>query len=507
MNKYQATLTFSLFALCACGDDDINIHLTEIQSAKELQVITCNSGNRGDYVYVKDEDIEYECDGREWVAQEEPSSDSKKKSSDSKSKSSSSVKHSSSSDSEKSSSSSLTRSSSSSYYYYERSSSSSSRPTRDDFLNPKVSYGEFTDARDGQTYKTVVIGYQKWMAQNLNYETDSSYCHYCEDVGRCYSWHDALTACPAGYHLPDSADFQELLEMSMGKALAKYYLLSDAAWGYDDQYGFSLPTAYSYRDGAFDGASTYGVELWGSDSSTYNDETTGLTLYISKDSDYGSRISQVWTRYAFPVRCINDTIQPYGYQGEYGEFTDERDGTVYKTVDIGDQTWMAENLRYNIWDSPREANPKVGFYYEYWYQAIDTLEATCKSGYICGLPPEALPRQGICPKGWHLPVKEEFETLLSYVRENGSDINKDLRSIKEWPYRRYGSDIFGFGAIATHQRSIVGSDQNNAASYWSATEYDIGKSWALTLYSDTTVIEPLSKDGNYQMTIRCLMDK
>jgi uncharacterized protein (TIGR02145 family) len=506
MNKSKAAFAFSLLVLCACSDDDINIHLAEIQSAKELQVIACSSGNRGDYVYVKDENIEYECDGYEWVAKEEPSSSSLgKSSSDSKSKESSSSEGSS-SDSDDDSSSSEAKSSSS-YYYYEEEYSSSSRPTRDDFLNPDISYGEFTDSRDGQTYKTVVIGYQKWMAQNLNYETDSSFCHHCEDVGRCYTWEDAQTACPAGYHLPDSAEFKELLEMSMGKALAKYYLLSKAEWGYEDLYGFSLPTAYSYYDGKFDGASEYGVELWGSDSSTHDDGTTGLALYISKDSDYGSRISKVWTRYAFPVRCINDTLQPYGYQGEYGEFTDERDGNIYKTVDIGDQTWMAENLRYNMWSTPREADPKVGFYYEHWYQAIDTLEATCRSGYICGLPPDAFPRQGICPKGWHLPTKEEFETLLSYVRENGTDFNKDLRSIKEWPYRRYGSDIFGFGATATHQRNIVGSDQNNAACYWSASEHDESQAWALTLYPDTTKMELLSKKDNYKMTIRCLMDK
>ena len=140
MNKYKATLAFSLLALCACSDDEINIHLTEIQSAKELQVITCSSGNRGDYVYVKDEDIEYECDGSEWVAKEEPSSDSKgKSSSGSNSKESSSSNKSSSSESNDDSSSSEKKSSSSNYDYYERSSSSSSIPTREDYLNPNVS--------------------------------------------------------------------------------------------------------------------------------------------------------------------------------------------------------------------------------------------------------------------------------------------------------------------------------------------------------------------------------
>ena len=505
MNKYNAALAFSLLALCACSDDDINIHLTEIQSAKELQVIACSSGNRGDYVYVKDEDIEYECDGYEWVAKEEPSSSSKgKSSSDSKSNESSSSGKTSSSDSDDDSSSSEAKSSSS-YYYYEEEYSSSSRPTRDDYLNPKVSYGEFTDSRDGQTYKTVVIGYQKWMAQNLNYETDSSYCHHCEDVGRCYTWEDAQTACPAGYHLPDSVELKELLEMSMGKTNARSYLLSKAGWDFADLYGFSLPKAYSYRDGEFSGEETNGATLWGSNSRMYDSVTnTGLTFYVSTSYDYGSRISFTYTRYAIPVRCINDTLQPYGYQGEYGEFTDERDGTVYKTVDIGNQTWLAENLRYKLKEGWSDANPQTGYDYDYWYQAIDTLETICAVGYICGLAPDAFPRQGLCPKGWHLPTKDEFDTLVNFVLEN-YDIHKDLRSIMDWPYRHYGSNILGFEAHPVHSRNS--EDRYSAVTYWSASEKDDDDVWSLEISMDTVKVVPCYKKSSHSMSIRCLMDK
>ena len=110
------------------------------------------------------------------------------------------------------------------------------------YLNPDVEYGELLDARDNQVYRTVKIGKQEWMAQNLNYEADSSFCDggdpaFCEMYGRLYTWNAAVGksmsecsydedcdfskdtipsisrirgVCPDGWHMPSFDDFYTL---------------------------------------------------------------------------------------------------------------------------------------------------------------------------------------------------------------------------------------------------------------------------------------------------------
>jgi uncharacterized protein (TIGR02145 family)/uncharacterized repeat protein (TIGR02543 family) len=113
----------------------------------------------------------------------------------------------------------------------------------------------FTDSRDNKKYGSVVIGGQRWMAENLNYKTSSgSWCYgndesFCNMYGRLYDWETARTACPAGWHLSDTTDWNRLVEAVGGWDIAGKKLKATYGWDNNgngtDDFGFSaLPGGY-----------------------------------------------------------------------------------------------------------------------------------------------------------------------------------------------------------------------------------------------------------------------
>lgn len=86
--------------------------------------------------------------------------------------------------------------------------------------------GSFTDARDGKVYKTVKIGDQVWMGENLAFKTENG-CWvydnvegYADTYGYLYSWETAAKVCPKGWHLPSHSEFQVLSNFLGGDAVA-----------------------------------------------------------------------------------------------------------------------------------------------------------------------------------------------------------------------------------------------------------------------------------------------
>ena len=170
-----------------------------------------------------------------------------------------------------------------------------------------------------------------------------------------------------------------------------------------------------------------------------------------------------------------------------GTLTDDRDGVTYKTVTIGNQTWMAENLKlnYNVgsaksWCGGGSGNNegdcnKYGRLYT-WAAAMDSAAIYSYAGEDCGYgkrcPARWKPR-GICPQRWHLPSKAELDELVEAV--GGSSVaGTMLRSTSGWDHNENGSDLYGFTALPTGFRYPTYFDHTGLlTSFWGSTEDDI----------------------------------
>lgn len=354
------------------------------------------------------------------------SSIEKSSSSSSKAKSSSSSKKSSSSATEKNlsskaSSSSQKSSSSISSSSQKQSSSSSFIRSSSSYnynsgINKNFSYGEYTDPRDGQTYRTANIGHTKWLAQNMNLATETSLCYRndsaaCKAQGRLYTWHDAQVVCPEGWHIPNRQEYYDLMVMAHSYDRFRYDLT---------HIGFSpTPSGYAYeKDFKEVNRAAY---LWTSVDTLFNeDKDVGghfcLEIYnrLNGKNCYNTFGWDDKNNMKTAVRCVNDTIQYFGYTGEYGKLVDERDGNEYRTVVVGNQTWIADDLRF-------EADPNLnGRYEKEQFQGCDTL----------------------CPAGWHVPSQHEWEILINYVN-SVDEFPEAVKAVDVWHRFLYGSNKLG----------------------------------------------------------------
>lgn len=171
--------------------------------------------------------------------------------------------------------------------------------------------GTMKDSRDGKAYKTVKIGKQVWMAENLSYKIGDSYCYKddeanCAKYGRLYTWKAAQKACPAGWHLPSKGEFEALVEAVGGEGVAGKKLKSSSGWNEngngDDTFGFSaFPAGTRIEDGNYneEGENAY---FW---SSTEQSRHVALRVLLSYEFDYVDLFDFV-KEDGFSVRCLKD---------------------------------------------------------------------------------------------------------------------------------------------------------------------------------------------------------
>ena len=563
----------------------------------------CTGDLNGKTAYVEDEDSAYVCKKGLWVVDDSLSKavrpDSEKKSSDGKSSSSGKNNPS--------------------------SPVASSCKTE---AGDNCEYGTLTDDRDGQTYKTVKIGEQWWMAENLNYaytgvplkyvlprdpnlvyySDSTSWCYdnyaaNCAKYGRLYTWAAAMDSagiipgntangcgygeicnlgnvkvrgvCPEGWHLPSIDEWDTLLTAVGGEAKAGKMLKSTKGW--NDYYGYYVTSGNGSDSYFFSALPAGGRNLTGDFGSegnraTFLSSTESLSdnaYYMYLDySDDVARLSDYNKNYGFSVRCLKDykssssekksssssvvptnssssSVVPTvsvaspckneaGDNCEYGTLTDDRDGQTYKTVKIGEQWWMAENLNYAYtgvpfkdvdftsdstswcYDNDAANCAKYGRLYT-WAAAMDSPGIIpgnsangCGDGKDCNLGNVKV--RGVCPEGWHLPDTTEWNALRTAVG-GWATAGKMLKSTEGWNdydgTSGNGSDAYSFSALPAGGRYDDGLFYygGNSALFWSSSmRYNSNRAYYMILNrsNDNAYLGTCDKITGF--SVRCLRD-
>lgn len=216
------------------------------------------------------------------------------------------------------------------------------------------------------------------------------------------------------------------------------------------------------------------------------------------------------------------------YDATANTLTDLRDGKTYKTVTIGRQIWMAENLNYAYtdvfykrdnytsdstswcYDNDPANCAKYGRLYT-WAAAMDSLGKWSKNGKKCGYIASCSPTypvRGICPKGWHLPSKEEFGTLITAVGDSSTN-GTVLKSTDGWSNHGNGTDTFGFSALPAGARSDGHYVRRGSYAYfWSSndTKGISHDAYRMYLYCGEDIAGLIYDNKNHGASVRCVKD-
>lgn len=193
----------------------------------------------------------------------------------------------------------------------------------------------------------------------------------------------------------------------------------------------------------------------------------------------------------------------------YGEMTDPRDGMVYKTTTIGGKTWMAENLNY--FDIEGAAS-SVKNDWCYW----DKPE-NCESAgrlYTWNVA------QRICPEGWRLPTKADWESLLQEVGADSLNEmlwkgSSKLKSLSGWENDGNGTDDFGFTVLPAGMKFTTSTQDGFtyhgcSSLMWASTEADGGAADSLAYHmyldcsNDNAIVNTVRKVNG--LSVRCVKE-
>jgi len=216
----------------------------------------------------------------------------------------------------------------------------------------------------------------------------------------------------------------------------------------------------------------------------------------------------------------DDAGIPWNPRIHYGTLLDPRDNQAYRTVRIGTQTWMAENLNFQTpaswwYENRSDRGAKFGRLYG-WLDALAGDTSHIGSD-------DSIPTQGVCPSGWHVPTYPQW-IKLNLTVDSASPWTKGafrLKSTSGWfpmylsPEKCQGSDIHGFRAIPSGLQkgldpNLVFSHVDSASAWWTSTRWDGADFETYVRYISATSFDssltPSIGPRYAGMSIRCIRD-
>ena len=237
-------------------------------------------------------------------------------------------------------------------------------------------------------------------------------------------------------------------------------------------------------------------------------------------------LSVMWV--AWLVACtdhvaeFDDRYETYNVSLELtnGKFTDKRDGKKYSVVKIGNQIWMAENLRYidssntenlkgNLWcyENSKDSCEKYGPLYS-WTAAMN-IDKKYVSTYVSYWETNS---SGICPENWKIPSLEDWKRLLNSLSQiNGDElVGPGMKTIKGWEQTDAASralNRFGFYALPAGRRNSEGGDFMSTGRYaffWAEDQIDEATSYGWSLRYDWDIFDNGKYYKDHGMSVRCV---
>jgi len=196
------------------------------------------------------------------------------------------------------------------------------------------------------------------------------------------------------------------------------------------------------------------------------------------------------------------------------------DGNTYKTIQIGTQTWMAENLKTtkyrngtpieNIADNMQWQNNKSGAYCSY----NNNTNNDCPYGKLYNWYAISNSNQ-LCPTGWHVPTDAELTTLTTFLGGDGANPGNKLKNTgsqfwytEPWESSNSADNSSGFSGLPGGNRWVGGSfgDLGDKGCLWTSTEFNTYSAWKRYLYDDIGDFGRGYSHKENGFSVRCIKD-